>query len=107
MKKLFFDEYKNKALTQVLGQDKKYHRKTLSKKHIKIVAETNVSYFSHTTPKSGSSKVITDATLAGLKELNVNTDYIQVLGCDGTNSNTRQMTVVIQQLEKSFNHPLQ
>ena len=45
--------------------------------------------------------------IASLKEQNVSTDYIQVVGCDGMNVNTRQMAGVIQQLEESFNHSLQ
>ena len=83
MKKLFFDGRKDKTLTQVLSQDNKYNRKTLLEEHISIVPELNASYFSYKTSKSGSSKVITDAILANLKEQNVSTDYIQVVGCMG------------------------
>ena len=85
MERLFFDGCKDKTLMQVLGQDNKYHRKTLLEEHRSIVAKPNASYFSHTTLKSGSSKNITDAILASLKGQNVSTDYIQVVGCNGTN----------------------
>ena len=88
-----------------MGQDK-YHRKTLSEEYISIVAEPNASYFSHTTSKSVSSKDITDAILASLKEQNVSTDYIQVVGCDGMNVDTGQMAGLIQRWEESLNHSL-
>ena len=53
---IFFDGRKDQTLTQVLGVDNKYHRKTLSEEHISIVAEQGSSYFSHTTLQSGCSK---------------------------------------------------
>src|SRR6218665_635212 len=57
---IFFDVRKDHTLTQVLGVDNKYHRKTLTEEHISLVAEPSSSYFSHTTPQSGSSKDITE-----------------------------------------------
>src|SRR6218665_4128982 len=55
---IFFDGRKDQTLTQVLGVDNKYmyHRKTLMEEHISIVSEPGSSYFSYTTPQSGSSK---------------------------------------------------
>ena len=41
MERLLFDGCKDKTLTHVFGQDKKYQRKTLSEEHISIVAEPN------------------------------------------------------------------
>ena len=40
---------RNNKLTPFLGQDNKYDRKALLEEHISIVAEPNVSYFSHRT----------------------------------------------------------
>src|SRR6218665_181042 len=85
---IFFDGRKDHTFTQVLGVDNKYHRKTLTEEHISIVAEPGSSYFSHTTPQSGSSKDITESLVASLKELNAKTQNLEVVGCDGTNVNT-------------------
>ena len=75
-------------MTQVLGVGNKYHRKTLTEEHISIVSEPGSSYFSHTTPQSGSSKDITESLVASLKKLNAKTQNIKVVGCYGTNVNT-------------------
>src|SRR6218665_1060314 len=85
---IFFYGRKDQTLTQVIGVDNKYHRKTLTEEHISIVAEPGSSYFSHTTPQSGSSKDITESLVSSLKELNAKTQKIKVVGCDGTNVNT-------------------
>jgi len=61
---VFFAGRKDQTLTQVLGVDNKYHRKTLTEEHISIVAEPGSSYFSHTTPQSGSSEDITESLVA-------------------------------------------
>src|SRR6218665_1818757 len=94
-------------LTQVLGVDNKYHRETLTEEHISIFSEPGSSYFSHTTPQSGSSKDITESLVASLKELNAKTQNIKVLGCDGTNVNTGHTAGFIRRLEESFEHPVQ
>src|SRR6218665_2185976 len=94
-------------LTRVFGVDNKYHRKTLAAEHISIVAEPGSSYFSHTTPQSGSSKDITESLVASLKELNAKTQNIKVVGCDGTNVNTGHTAGVIRRLEESFEHLVQ
>ena len=107
MKRLYFDGRKDKTVTQVLGDDRKYHKQIISEEHITIGAEPNGTYFNHTTPNSGSSKDITDSIVTSLKERYVNTEKIQAVGCDGTNVNTGQKAGVIRRLEESFNHPLQ
>src|SRR6218665_4038088 len=84
---IFFDGQKDQTLTQVLGVDNKYHRKPLTEEHISIVAEQGSSYFSHTTPQSGSSKDITESLVASLKELNAKTQNIKVVGLNGKNLN--------------------
>src|SRR6218665_1290215 len=92
-------------LIQVLGVENKYHRKTLTEEHISIVAEPGSSYFSHTTPQSGSRKDITESLVASLNELNAKTQNIKVVGWDGTNGNTGHTAGVIRRLEESFEHP--
>src|SRR6218665_2769277 len=104
---IFFDGRKDQTLTQVFGVDNKYHRKTLTEEHISIVAEPGSSYFSHTTPQSGSSKDITESLVASLKEVNAKTQNIKVVGCDGTNVNTGHTAGFIRRLEESFEHPVQ
>ena len=47
---LFFDGRKDKTITQVLGEDKKFHRKTPLEEHITIVIKPEANYFNHTTP---------------------------------------------------------
>lgn len=104
---IFFDGRKDKTLTQVLDVDNKYHRQTVLEEHISIIAEPGSSYFSHTTPTSGCSKDISESLIASLKEWNVKTDNITVVGCDGTNVNTGHIAGVIRRLEETFGHPLQ
>src|SRR6218665_587910 len=55
---VFFDGQKDQTLTQVLGVDNKYHRKTLTEEHLSIVSEPGSSYFSHTTPPRGLGGVV-------------------------------------------------
>ena len=50
---------------------------------------------------------ISNSIVKNLKDRNVNSDNIQVAGCDGTNVNTEQMAGVIRRLEESLNQPLQ
>ena len=107
MKGLYFDGRKDKTVTQVLGDDRKYHKQIISEEHITMVAEPNGTYFNHKTPNSDSSKDIIDSIVTSLKERNVNTEKIQAVGCDRTNVNTGQNAGVIRRLEESFNHPLQ
>src|SRR6218665_2399199 len=104
---IFFVVRKDQTLTQVIGVNNKYHRKTLMEEHISIVAEPGSSYFSHTTPQSGSSKDITESLVASLKELNAKTQNLKVVGCDGTNVSTGHTAGVIRRLEESFEHTLQ
>uniref|UniRef100_UPI00358F8643 uncharacterized protein n=1 Tax=Myxine glutinosa TaxID=7769 RepID=UPI00358F8643 len=85
---LYFDGRKNNTMTQVHGTDNKNHRTTVKEEHVSIIAEPGSSYFSHTTPSSGSSKSIAESLVASLKEWNVKTEDINVVGCDGTNVNT-------------------
>src|SRR6218665_913363 len=54
-------------LTQVLGVENKYQRKTLTEEHTSIVTEPGSSYFSHTTPQSGFSKDTTESLVVSLK----------------------------------------
>src|SRR6218665_545329 len=102
---IFFDGRKDQTLTQVLGVDNKYHRKTLTEEHISIVSEPGSSYVSHTTLQSGSSKDITESLVASLKDLNAKTQNLNVVGCDGTNVSTGHTAGVIRRLEESFEHP--
>src|SRR6218665_2931359 len=98
---IFFDGRKDHTLTQVLGVDNKYHRKTLTEEHISIVAEPGSSYFSHTTPQSGSSKDITESLVASLKELNAKTQNLEVVWCDSTKYvNTGHTAGFIRRLEE-------
>src|SRR6218665_3854677 len=104
---IFFHGRKDQILTQVLGVDNKYHRKTLTEEHLSIVSEPGSSYFSHTTSQSGSSKDITESLVASLKEVNAKTQNIKVVGCDGTDVNTGHTAGCIRRLEESFEHPVQ
>src|SRR6218665_1574966 len=76
--------------------------------HLSIFSELGSSYFSHTTPQSGSSKdIITESLVASLKELNAKTQNIKVEGCYSTNVNTGHTAGFIRRLEESFEHPVQ
>jgi len=94
-------------LIQVLGVDNKYHRKIITEEHISVIAEPGSSYFSHTTPPSGSSKDITESLVARMKERNAQTENIKYVGCDGTNVNKGHTAGDIRRLEETFEHPLQ
>ena len=66
MKGSYFDGRKDKTVTQVLGDDRKYRKQIISEKHIIMVAEPNSTYFNHTTPNSGSKKDITDSIVSSM-----------------------------------------
>jgi len=72
----------------------KVSQKTLLEEHITNVTEPKTNYFNHTMPKSGSRYDKSNSIVKSLKDRNVNTHNIQVVGCDGTNVNTGQMAGV-------------
>ena len=47
MKGLYFDGRKDKTVTQVLGDDRKYLKQIISEEHITMIAEPNGTYFNH------------------------------------------------------------
>ena len=71
---MLFDGRKDKTINQVLGEDKKFHRKTLLQEHLTIVTEPEANYFNLTNPKSGPSQDIPNSIVKTLKDRNVNTD---------------------------------
>src|SRR6218665_890959 len=52
---IFFDVRKDQTLTQILGVNNKYRRKTLVKERISIATEPGSSYFSHAIPPSANT----------------------------------------------------
>ena len=71
-----------------------------------MLREPGSFYVSHVSPKTGSSKHISDEILELLTS-DSNSSYLQAIECDGTNVNTGTTNGVIVGLERALKNPLQ
>ena len=71
-----------------------------------MLREPGSSYVGHVSPKTVSSKHISEEILELLTS-DSNSSYLRAIGCDGTNVNTGTTNAVIVGLERAFKSPLQ
>lgn len=103
---LYFDGRKDNTL-KIDEVNNKCFRRTAKEEHYSIILEPGSIYVGHVSPSTGSSKVIASAILDYLKESNFSLDELDVIGCDGTVTNTGWKTGVIRTIEEEIKRPLQ
>jgi hypothetical protein len=103
---LYFDGRKDNTLT-IDKINQKCFRRTVKEEHYSIIKEPGSIYIGHVSPTTGTAKEIANAILDHLKSSNILLDELDVIGCDGTVTNTGWKTGVIRQIEESIKRPLQ
>ncbi|GBM88836.1 hypothetical protein AVEN_121326-1 [Araneus ventricosus] len=72
-----------------------------------LIQEPGSTYIAHVSPSSSSSNDITQSIISRLSELPISLEKLEVVGCDGTVTNTEWKNVVIHRLENRVERPLQ
>lgn len=103
---IYFDGRKDHTLViEKIGS--KQFRRTIKEEHYSIIKEPGSDYLSHVSPNSSSAKDITASIVSCLTERGVSLEFLDVVGCDGTNTNTGWKGGAIRQLEVHLGRPLQ
>ncbi|XP_049316933.1 uncharacterized protein LOC115065848 [Bactrocera dorsalis] len=103
---LYFDGRKDNTLAQV-SEGEKYYRDTVKTEHISLIAESGCHYFGHVTSPSGSAEDETQAIWQHLQDISVDVEHLEVVGADGTNTNTSWKGGIFRKLEERIGRPLQ
>lgn len=82
-------------------------RQTTSEEHIVLIVEPGSKYIGHFVPEPGSAAYITAAMTKYLSTNGLSDSKLNVIGCDGTNTNTWGKGGVITLLEQKLRRPLQ
>ena len=72
-----------------------------------LIHEPDSIYLGHISPHSGSAQNILQSMLDYLQSSSISTDFLQAIGCDGTNCNTGHKAGIITLLENRLQRPLQ
>lgn len=103
---LYFDGRKDNTLV-IEKVNQKHFRRTIQEEHYSIIQEPRSVYVGHVTPSSGSAQNICNSIISHLTDGGFSLDELDVLGCDGTVTNTGWRTGVIRLIEKQVKRPLQ
>ncbi|CAH0562813.1 unnamed protein product [Brassicogethes aeneus] len=103
IKGLYFDGRKDQTLEYVAGK-----RIVKPEEHIALVEEPNSQYFGHLSLFPSVKAVdLSNGIIRFLSDLNIDTQELQVIGCNGTNVNTGWKGGAIRYIEVALNKPLQ
>lgn len=89
IKSLYFDGRKDHTLAMIDNR-----RRKLMEEHIVLVEEPGSKYIVHVSPPIGSAAAIAECMRSFLEESSITQDQLQVIGCDGTNTNTADIKAV-------------
>lgn len=103
---IYFDGRKDDTMVIERIESKQF-RRTIKEEHYSIIKEPGSVYLGYVSPNSDSSKDIVTSITARLAEQGVSLEYLDVIGCDGTNTNTGWKGGAIRQLEVYLGRPLQ
>lgn len=103
---LYFDGRKDGTLIIEKLKSKQF-RRTKKEEHYSILQEPGSAFVGHVSPSSGSAENIANSILSYLTEAGFSIDELDVIGCDGTVTNTGWKTDVICNFEKHVKRPLQ
>lgn len=104
---MYFDG--KKSVTKIIVRNENITSQRYEKKeHLVLLKEGGgCEYISHITPATGNSKDITDEITKKLKERNIDTGNLKVIGADGCMVNTGWIGGIIRRLEVELNRALQ
>lgn len=103
---LYFDGRRDDTLIIEKIKSKQF-RRTKKEDHYSILQEPGSVFVGHVSPSSGSAENIANSILSYLTEAGFSIDELDVIGCDGTVTNTGWKTGVICNFEKHVKRPLQ
>lgn len=103
---LYFDGRKDKTLTIVENDGRKY-RQNILEEHISLIKEPDSTFLGYIAPISGTSKCIEQAIIDHFLKGGISMKHLLAVGCDGTNVNVGKNGGIIRLLEKRLNKPLQ
>lgn len=103
---LYFDGRKDNTLV-IENVNQKHFRRTIKEEHYSIIQEPGSVYVGHVTPSSGSAQNIANSIISHLTDGGFSLDELDVMGCDGTVTNTGWRTGVIRSIEEQVKRPLQ
>ena len=103
---LYFDGRKDNTLVIERIESKQF-RRTVKEEHYSLIKEPGSEYIGHVSPNSGSAKDIFTSILSGLTEQGMSIENLDLVGCDGTNTNTGWKRGTIRELEVHIGRPLQ
>lgn len=103
---IYFDGRKDDTLV-IEKIESKHFRRTRKEEHYSIIQEPGSIYLGHVAPKSGSAKDIASTIISYFTEKDISLEHLDIIGCDGTNTNTGWKSGVIRQLEVQSGRPLQ
>jgi hypothetical protein len=105
---LMFDGRKDETLTTTVLSDREgaVIKEKVKQEHIVVVEEPNSEYRTHFTPTSGKAIDIAEGLLNFIETSN-SLDSLNVIGADGTATNTGCHNGVIRKLEEHLGRPLQ
>lgn len=106
LKGLYFDGRKDKTL-MMEKLHAKYFRRAKKEEHYSLIQEPGSLYIGHVSPSSGSSNDIASSIISYLSTHNIPLDELDVIGCDGTVTNTGWKSGVIRLIELHIKRPLQ
>lgn len=99
---LYFDGRKDKTLTFTDNR-----KRTIVEEHITLLQEPGSNYIGHLSPVSGTALSILDSLIEFLDNSSISFDSLEVVGCDGTNTNVGTKGGIISLLERRIKRPLQ
>ncbi|CAH1106918.1 unnamed protein product [Psylliodes chrysocephalus] len=99
---LYFDGRKYKTLTYSENR-----KRMVTEEHVVLIEEPDSKYIGHISPKSGSALSILNAITEFFEKQSNALDCLEVIGCDGTNTNIGNKNGVITKLERNLKRPLQ
>jgi len=103
---IFFDGRKDETFSVENLNDKRF-RRTIKEEHYSLVQEPESVYIGHVSPSSSSAADISRSIITFLDEHSFSLENLEVVGCDGTVTNTGWKSGVIQKLEHHIRRPLQ
>lgn len=103
---LYFDGRKDDTIV-IEKVNSKHFRRVIKEEHYSIIQEPGSVYVGHVTPCSGSAQNIADSIISYLKKTGLSLDDLDVIGCDGTVTNTGWKGGVIRTIEEKVKRPMQ
>ncbi|KAE8746239.1 hypothetical protein FOCC_FOCC007111 [Frankliniella occidentalis] len=103
---LYFDGRKDKTLQQVTRSGKLF-KNVIKEEHISLVAEPGSQYIGHVACECGQAESEFQAMWQYFEANSIDLEHLQVVGADGTNTNTGWKGGIIRKLEQKLGRPLQ